>query len=93
MSDLYEITQGIKQGGLVSAGLYKVCVDDLLGILQNLTIGGSIGSTHLNASACADDIILLSYNPSDLQIPISIALQYSRELCSIVVDIDTYYNP
>ena len=73
MSDLFEITQGVKQGGLLSADLYKIYVDDLLRILQDLIKGRIIGSILLNAAACADDIILFSNNPSELLILISIA--------------------
>ena len=79
MSHLFEITRGVKQGGLLSADLYKVYVDDLLRILQDSNIGRIIGSTLLNAAACADDIVLFSNNPSELPILISIAWQYSRQ--------------
>lgn len=63
----------------MGADLYKVYIDDLLRRLQDLSIGGKIGSIRLNAAACADDVILFSNGPHELQILINIALQYTYE--------------
>ena len=63
ISDQFEIHQGVKQGGLLSADLYKLYVDDLLHILESSGVGGKIGNIVLNAAACADDVLLMSNSP------------------------------
>ena len=44
--------QGVKQGGLLSADLYKLYVNDLLIMLKDSDLGIKIGSLTLNAVAC-----------------------------------------
>ena len=78
ISDQFEIHQGVKQGGLLSADLYKLYVDDLLHILEGSGVGGKIGNIVLNAAACADDVLLMSNSPYELQTLINFSLQYSK---------------
>ena len=52
-SSEFDIFQGVKQGGLLSADLYKVYVSDMLKILNESDSGIKIGSLTLNAVACA----------------------------------------
>ena len=75
ISDQFEIHQGVKQGGLLSADLYKLYVDDLLLILEGSRVGGKIGNIVLNAAACADDVLLMSNSPYELQTLINFSLQ------------------
>ncbi|MEW8547744.1 MAG: reverse transcriptase family protein, partial [Candidatus Thiodiazotropha sp.] len=77
-SSEFEIYQGVKQGGLLSADLYKVYVNDLLGMFTESELGIRIGSLTLNAVACADDIALFADDPADLQILLNYAYHYSN---------------
>ena len=79
VSSLLEISQGVKQGGLLSADLYKVYGEDLLHQLQFSNVGGRIGCICLNAAACAEDVVLLSNSPGDLQILIGSSVTYSGQ--------------
>jgi hypothetical protein len=53
----------VKQGGLLSAELYKLYIEDLLKSYEISKIGCRIGTITINAVACADDIALVSDNP------------------------------
>ena len=77
-SSEFEIFQGVKQGGLLSADLYKVYVNDLLKMLKDSDLGIKIGPLTLNAVACADDIALFADNPVALQILLNYAYHYSN---------------
>ncbi|CAC5376574.1 unnamed protein product [Mytilus coruscus] len=78
LSQEFKVYQGVKQGGLLSADLYKLYIEDLLSLYENSTLGCKIGNININAVACADDIALLCDNPYDLQILVNHALQYSQ---------------
>jgi hypothetical protein len=67
----------VKQGGLSSAELYILYIEDLLKSYENSKIGCRIGTITINAVACDDGIALISDNPHDLQILVNQAVQYS----------------
>ncbi|CAC5367675.1 unnamed protein product [Mytilus coruscus] len=79
ISEKFPVLQGVKQGGLLSADLYKVYIEDLLNTFENTTSGCEIGETLINAVACADDVAIVSENPHDLQYLVNIAAQYSED--------------
>jgi hypothetical protein len=59
--------QGGRQGGSLSADLYKVYVNPLLDTLRNSGLGGKIGNINCCAPTCADDVALIANNPFDIQ--------------------------
>ena len=67
------------EGALLSADLYMVYEEDLLHQLQFSNVGGRIGCIPLNAATCADDVVLLSNSPGDLQILIGGSVTYSGQ--------------
>jgi hypothetical protein len=73
-SEIFSIHQGVKQGGLLSAELYKLYIEDLLKTYENSKLGCQIGTLTINAIACADDIALVC---DDLQIHINQSVNYS----------------
>ena len=77
-SDTFDIKQGVRQGGTLSADLYKIYVNQLLDELCDAQVGGTIGNINCCAPACADDITLTASNPDDLQVLINIAVDYSH---------------
>ncbi|CAG2225506.1 unnamed protein product [Mytilus edulis] len=79
ISEKFSVLQGVKQGGLLSADLYKVHIEDLLNTFENTTSGCEIGETFINAVACADDVAIVSENPHELQYLVNIAAQYSED--------------
>ncbi|CAC5426741.1 unnamed protein product [Mytilus coruscus] len=79
ISEKFPVLQGVKQGGLLSADLYKMYIEDLLNTFESTTSGCEIGETLINAVACADDVAIVSENPHDLQYLVNIAAQYSED--------------
>ena len=77
ISQEFYSSQGVNLGGLLSADLYKLYLEDMLNTLSLSKIGCTIGSINVNAVACADDVALISDNPDDLQIFLNTAVLYS----------------
>ena len=59
--------QGVRQGGALSADLYKAYINPLLNILSSAGLGGKIGNINCCAPTCADDVALIANNPLDIQ--------------------------
>jgi hypothetical protein len=60
MSSLNDITEGVKQGGILSPYLFNFFVNELLIECTNLNIWASINNLNLSIIAYCDDIVLLS---------------------------------
>jgi hypothetical protein len=60
-----------------SADLYKIYIDPLLKQLQQSRLGMNIGHIECGATACADDITLNCTDPTEAQIMLNIAYNYS----------------
>ncbi|CAC5398025.1 unnamed protein product [Mytilus coruscus] len=73
MQKMFEIEQGVRQGGPISADLYKLYVNPLLNILCETGLGGHIGDIGCYVPTCADDVTIISNNPLELQMLINIA--------------------
>ncbi|WAR06081.1 POLR-like protein [Mya arenaria] len=78
-SEQFPVLQGVRQGGVLSADLYKIYVNPLLNRLQDKEIGCKIGTTRCNATACADDITLNSTVKKETQILIDIAENFAKQ--------------
>jgi hypothetical protein len=77
-SDPFLITQGVRQGGILSTDQYKCYNNDLLDRLIDSQYGVHIGDIPCNAPTCADDIALLAYSRTDLQAMLDMCYSYSR---------------
>ena len=77
LSNTFPISQGVRQGGILSADMYKLYVNTLSDRIQDSGIGGHIGDINCSAPTCADDMSQLSNNDQDLQILCNIAKDYS----------------
>ncbi|CAC5386776.1 unnamed protein product [Mytilus coruscus] len=100
ISEKFPVLQGVKQGELLGADLYKVYIEDLLNTFENTTSGCEIGETLINAVACADDVAIVSENPHELQYLVNIAAQYSEDhhyllqpLKSVVLQVHATLKP
>jgi hypothetical protein len=60
LSELFPITVGVKQGGILSPDLFKSMIDELISTLVNEDIGARINNINVSTLVKADDIILLS---------------------------------
>jgi hypothetical protein len=85
ISSSFNITSGVRQGGILSPILFAVCVDDLLERLENSKIGCFISSLCCNSFMYADDLILISITVEDLRNLVNIC---SRELSNIGLSVN-----
>ena len=56
----FNVTNGVRQGGVLSPFLFSVYMDELLVTLKNNGVGCHMGHHYVGAFGYADDIILLS---------------------------------
>ena len=96
LSDEYQVKQGVKQGGILSTGLYKLYVDGLLHCLKAKHLGACIGDAYLGVVAAADDILLMAHKREDLQAMLYEAALYAsrhRYVLHPVKSITAVFNP
>ena len=59
-SEFFTVSNGVKQGGILSPCLFSVYIDGMLNALQEENIGCFMGGVYAGALAYADDLMLLS---------------------------------
>ena len=84
ISEMFEIKQGVRQGGILSTLHYKLFNDDLLHLLEALKVGMAIGHIDCSCPTCADDVALLAKFRLCLQVLLTVVRYYlGRERYSI----------
>ena len=78
-SECFSVSNGVKQGGVISPILFCVYMDDLLMRLQNSGVGCYMGGVFSGAFAYADDLTLLCPSLGALRQMITICAQYATE--------------
>ena len=78
-SDGFSVSNGVKQGGVISPILFCVYIDELLVKLENSGVGCYMGRAFSGAFAYADDITLLCPSISALKEMIAICTKYAVE--------------
>ena len=78
-SSSFRITNGTRQGSVLSPVLFSVYLDDLLAGLRKLQLGCHIGGWWFGALGYADDLILLAPNREVLQSMLVVCQSYARE--------------
>ena len=78
-SELFTVTNGVKQGGVLSPTLFSVYVNELLDNIQNSGYGCSIGDKCVGCVSYADDIIILCASLYGLKQMIKICESYALE--------------
>ena len=73
----FHVTNGVRQGGVLSPLLFNVYVDELSDCLNKSGIGGSMNGTIINHMLYADDICIISL--------FSAGLQQLTNICSGIV--------
>ena len=59
--DSFNVTNGVRQGGILSPQLFNIYIDGLSDILNKSSIGGSIGGKRINHMLYADDLCIVVY--------------------------------
>ena len=78
-SSSFNITNGTRQGSVLSPVLFSVYLDDLLLELRTLQLGCHIGGWWYGACGYADDLILLAPNREVLQRMVAVCENYGKE--------------
>ena len=66
-SQPFSVSNGVRQGGVLSPILFTVYLDELFARLSNLGVGCHFGNTFVGGLGYADDIVLLAPSPSALR--------------------------
>ena len=74
------ISNGVKQGGILSPVLFSVYADSLLEKLKTSAVGCHVGSSFNGALAYADDIVLLAPSRNGLHQMLTTTEQAGKEL-------------
>ncbi len=78
LTDTFPVLQGVRQGAVLSADLYKRFNNPLLNMLTNSGQGGHIGINPVQSPTCADDIALCSQDKVEMQCMIDIVHQREK---------------
>ena len=79
LSTKFHVTNGVKQGGVLSPLLFIVYFDELITRLKNSGIGCNIGDKYIGALCYADDRTLLSPSVNGLSKLIRICEQFAAD--------------
>ena len=64
-SNKWNLNRGVRQGGILSAFLFCVYIDDILVSLENNYNGCKLGINLINRIAYADDLVFLAPTAAD----------------------------
>jgi hypothetical protein len=78
-SNVFKLTQGVRQGSILSPYLYNIYTEQLLRNINKMNIGTIVGRTHTAITSYADDIILISATCSGLQSLINECVKYGKK--------------
>ena len=79
LSQPFEVTNGVRQGGVLSPLFFSIYIDELLLKLKNAGFGCHIGNYYFGALGYADDIVLLCPTKEGLREMIRICETYAFE--------------
>ena len=79
LSNSFHVTNGVRQGGVLSPILFNVYMDVLLSKLKETHVGCHIGNKFTAAVAYADDVLLMSPSLNALKMLLSVCESYSRD--------------
>ena len=77
-SEAFKISQGVRQGGILSTDLYKLYGNDQLDRLDKPGLGYHVGEISCAAPACVDDITVGADKKPSLQYLVNVGVDFSR---------------
>ena len=81
MSNGFKVSNGVRQGGVLSPILFNIYLDDLSRTLNRSYNGCRLNGVSMNHLIYADDMVLLAPSPDALQSLLDICNQYASEHC------------
>ena len=79
LSHKFSVSNGVRQGGVLSPILFIVYIDDLLTRLESKAIGCHWSHHFVSAVGYADDIVLLAPSASALKIMLNTCCQFAKD--------------
>ena len=79
MSSHFSISNGVKQGGVLSLILFTIYIDNLIIQLMKFNIGCKIGNSFLCVFGYADDLTLLCLSLAGLKQMLNVCEDYAKE--------------
>ena len=79
ISDSFKVTNGVKQGGILSPTLFICYVNGLISRLRDHSVGCKIGQNYVGCVSYADDLVLLAPTVAALNEMIEICVKYANE--------------
>ena len=79
LSESFGVSNGVRQGGILSPILFGIYMDELLNRLKSSDIGCHMGLHYVGALGFADDITLLCPSLSGIKTMLSICEQFAAE--------------
>ena len=79
ISRCFTVTNGVRQGGILSPLLFSVYMDDLSELLNSSNVGCSLNGITTNHLLYADDTCLLAPSPAALQRLLNICSEFACE--------------
>jgi hypothetical protein len=76
--------QGGRQGGVWSPAAYNICINSLLATYETEKLGARIGSIFCGVPTVADDMILVSFDPFELQTMLDTQMSHANKLRYII---------
>ena len=80
-SDRFYVTNGVRQGGILSPYLFNVYMDELSRRLNKENIGCTIGDLKINHVMYADDLVVLSPSTRGLQVLLKVCEDFGTSHC------------
>ena len=78
-SEMFTISNGTKQGAVLSPPFFALYLDDLIKELRSLSLGCHVGGTWRGATGYADDLILLAPTRSAMAKMLEVCERYAND--------------
>ena len=73
------VSNGVKQGGIISPVLFNVCMDDLSCVLNRSNIGERKREEIVNYLSYADDLCLICLSSAGMQKLLNVCSKYANQ--------------
>ena len=78
-TDFFEITEGVKQGCVLSPLLFSIYINELAKMLKDSNVGVQIDDLLIPGLFWADDVVLIGNNHTQLQSLLNIAATFAKQ--------------
>ena len=86
LSETFTVSNGVKQGGVISPIFFCVYMDELITLLKSSQVGCWMGGVYAGAFVYADDFKLLAPSTKALKIMLEICVNYAEKYDAIFND-------